>query len=555
MPSSITTLQRLLLAVCLLAGAAASAQSARSATPIASIAASDQSVTVKLGQSDREVELFAIGVHQPLSTPAPALWGGRPNGQRVELQRFDPAKRDRVFHRFMLRDKQTGRAIGRGRFVDDLDALTADGSSEPWPEGIKGIQAPLINQDMIELGVSHITDNISIATLINGVAGPDHDPEFTYTVDGVAYAFRPDQVRQKDKLYKFMHDHGINVLSIILCYISETRNPNSPLYREDGKPVELELAHPGARPDEMVQNLTAVNLSTEEGQRQYRAVMGFLAQRYSRPDNRYGRLGGHIISNEVNSHWVWHHMGEVEPLAVIRQYAEQLRLSYYAIRQHDPDPQVFISMDHYWTHKHGASRKRYMPGREFLDRFAAEMAATGDLPWHVAQHPYPENLFDPAFWDDETAWSSYDSPRITYNNVEVLVGYMQRPQLLYEGEQRTLILSEQGFHAGKTEESERVQAAAYALAHYKLSNLPGVRAHVLHRHTDHPDEGGLLLGVRACDPQGRPTHKRLMFDVFAAADTDRQEEVFRFALPIIGIDSWEQAMPSTGPFPSQRAAR
>ena len=39
-----------------------------------------------------------------------------------------------------------------------------------------------------------------------------------------------------------------------------------------------------------------------------------------------------------------------------------------------------------------------------------------------------------------------DTPRITFKNLEVLTEYLRRPELLYKGQPRRVILSEQGFH-------------------------------------------------------------------------------------------------------------
>lgn len=550
------------LFVCALSSGPLSAQATATATAagsgIASIAVDDGSVTVTLCEGDDGVdgpaELVALGVHQGLSDNAAALWSGIPSGQRVVLPRFDEAGRDRLFQRFVLR--QSGgdgpTPMGHDRFVDDFAGLTTTGTHAPWPTNIKGIQAPLLLDDLPELGVGHITDNIPIVSLIAGYAQPGDDPEFTYSVDGVAYAFEPDAVRAKDRLYRAMHEMGVNVVGIILCYHTAAGSRYRPRFAERGPQPHGPLFHQDADPANMVQGITAVNLETDEGQRAYRAALGFLARRYSRADNRFGRLGGYIIGNEVNSHWVWHHMGPAAPEQVARQYALQVRLSYSAAREHDPAPRVFVSLDHFWNARHGNDPTHAMPGRELLERFAQEMTQGGDLPWGLAYHPYPEDLFDPSFWEDDTAWLAHDTPRITYNNIELLVDYMRRPGMRYGGEPRAVILSEQGFHAGEGAAGETLQAAAYALAHAKLSRLDGIDAHILHRHTDHPREGGLLLGVRACDARGRPTRRRPMFEVFAAAGTDGQAAAFAFALPIIGLADWEQARPAAGPFPEER---
>ncbi|MFO0264098.1 MAG: DUF5722 domain-containing protein, partial [Planctomycetota bacterium] len=55
-------------------------------------------------------------------------------------------------------------------------------------------------------------------------------------------------------------------------------------------------------------------------------------------------------------------------------------------------------------------------------------------------------------------------------------------------------------------------------------------------------EGGLRLGLwtRGSESISEPASKKLIYDVFAAAGTTREEDAFRFALPIIGISDWSE---------------
>jgi hypothetical protein len=48
--------------------------------------------------------------------------------------------------------------------------------------------------------------------------------------------------------------------------------------------------------------------------------------------------------------------------------------------------------------------------RPFLEEFARLGRERGDFGWHVAFHPYPENLFEPRFWNDRTATDIDDTP-------------------------------------------------------------------------------------------------------------------------------------------------
>ena len=102
-------------------------------------------------------------------------------------------------------------------------------------------------------------------------------------------------------------------------------------------------------------------------------------------------------------------------------------------------------------------------------------------------------------------------------------------------------MSEQGFHTPKGTNGEIIQAAAYAYAYKKVEGLDGIDSFILHRHVDHKDEGGLLLGLRGLTPnatEARP--KKKSWEVFRAADTPEWAQAFEFALPIIGKQSWAE---------------
>ena len=495
----------------------------------------DKSIRVGLPELSRQVVLSAQpggidGVGQKQ-----VLYRGPANGQVITIPRVSKTTRDRLYDRFFI-DDQNGKALGAGRYPNRLSGLSAAGKNSVWPKSIKGLQDIRSFDDANELGVAHATLNISITRLVSDAdMSVSNASEFGCVVDGNTYYMNPNQVRVIDRKVRAATKLGINTVAIILCTAgSRTRAGQA-------------LVHPSANLQDSPTGVFAANLGTVKSRQLYRAVMGFLGHRYSRPDKKYGHIGGYIIGNEVQSHWYWHNLGEQPAKAVIGQYADQIRLSYYALRQHYPEPRVFISMDHYWTLSHGKNPLKAIPGRQFIDALAARIRRQGDVPWHVAFHPYPENLFQPKFWNDRQAQHAFDTPKITFKNIEVLLDYLAKDELLYRGKRRRVILSEQGFHAGETLQSEKIQAAAYAASFVRISEIEGIDAYILHRHVDHPKEGGLKLGLRRQD-KGKPSTKRLIYDVFSAAGTKDQEAAFRFALPIIGIKQWSEMSPQPGPF-------
>lgn len=71
---------------------------------------------------------------------------------------------------------------------------------------------------------------------------------------------------------------------------------------------------------------------------------------------------------------------------------------------------------------------------------------------------------------------------------------------------------------------------------------------MMHRHVSARDEGGLKLGLWTWHPQSvsgfDPGRRKFIWDVFRKADTPQWREAFEFALPIIGIENWDEALPN-----------
>ncbi|MFN7139544.1 MAG: DUF5722 domain-containing protein, partial [Limisphaerales bacterium] len=285
-----------------------------------------------------------------------------------------------------------------------------------------------------------------------------------------------------------------------------------------------------------------------EGLAWFKACNEFIAHRYSQPDERYGRAVNFIVGNEVNSHWFWANMGRVTMEDFTRDYLRTVRVCHAAVRKYSSTARVFISLEHHWNERYpGGDTMQSFAAKPFMEYFAMLAGTYGDFDWHLAFHPYPENLFECRTWNDKSAWMSFDSPRITFKNLEVLPEYMKQAELRYKGKPRRIILSEQGFHSNETEEGELWQAAAYCYAYYKTDRIPGIDSFILHRHVDHGREGGLNLGLwrrnKESQNPAEPLYQKPIYQVFKKADTPEWKEAFEFALPVIGVKSWKEIDP------------
>ena len=271
------------------------------------------------------------------------------------------------------------------------------------------------------------------------------------------------------------------------------------------------------------------------------------AARYSRPDRRHGWIGGYIVGNEIQQHWEWYNRGRVDADTFLMEYMTALRTTWLALRRCHPDLRAYVSMDHHWTGTMKGDPTREIPGRTVLETLDRLSKREGDFDWHVAFHPYPENLFEPRFWQDKHAPVAFDAPKITFRNLEVLPSWLDKPAHRVNGVARRVILSEQGFHAADSEQGEILQAAALAAATARVERIPGIDAFMLHRHVSHRNEGGLRLGLWSWDPDSpdpsAPGRKFRAWEVFKAIDTPDWKARSAFALEQVGIRDWNALRP------------
>ncbi|MEO8351079.1 MAG: DUF5722 domain-containing protein [Chthoniobacteraceae bacterium] len=407
-------------------------------------------------------------------------------------------------------------------------ASPAEPNPEPFPQpsNKKGLQVQMID-DAIALAVQHAALNVDVNRFLDLEAKPD---SLRWTVDGRAFAFHHDVVERLDRQIKPLSDAGMVIYLILVA-------------RESGDPArDAIMLHPRYDRTARTNRISALNAETPDGRAYLRALVEFLAARYSDPAAPQGRVWGWIVGNEVNSHWWWNNMGRAPMDEVASDYEHAVRLVHDAVRSASAQGRVYLSLDHHWTIRFPAgAADQSLPGRQLLETFARFARERGDFGWNLAYHPYPENLGNPRFWDDTSAIQSPDTPRITFKNLSVLTEFMKRPELVWKGKPRRVILSEQGFHCREERpDGEEEQAAAFAAAWWKVSHLDGIDAFILHRHVDHKNEGlNLGLWTRKPDSISTPDRPRKMYEVFKVAGTPEFEQVAAFALPIVRVETWE----------------
>ncbi|WP_156250252.1 DUF5722 domain-containing protein [Pseudactinotalea terrae] len=436
-----------------------------------------------------------------------------------------------------------GQVLGTFRYVDDNQVTPLQDFAYPEALSKKGLQVQMTD-DAEVIGNQHAGINMPLDQLMQL---EDEGPEntITFVSQGREFYFDRQAVEASDRQIKPLSDNDQIVNLILLVYASD--DPNS---------AAQVLIHPDA--DFSGGPVFGFNTETAEGVAHYTAAMEFITQRYTMADERYGRAVGFIVSNEVDAQWTWSNMGD-KPLEEFLMYYERaMRITHMAAQAAYGGARTYTSLTHCWTIVCGANPDpenptRYYPVRDVVDGLNALTKAHGDYGWYLAHHPYPENLFDPAFWEDTTATDDVETtPRITFKNIELLPAYLARPELLFEGESRRVILSEQGCNtANNSEEAQLLQAACYALAYYKVRFLDSIDNFILHRHVDHKIEGGLRLGLWTWDEDrpepSSPDERKIIHEVFQYIDTERSLEVTESLLDVIGIDDWSELVPGWDP--------
>ena len=450
----------------------------------------------------------------------------------VSLPRFDGGH-DRLYSEFTL--SIAGSALNGPRFVTDFaEDVPENALPYPQPDCIKALYGT--DEDIRELGLHQTPCNINLPAVMTTQPAPD---DIAYEHDGKTYYFIREKIAQFDQIISHAAEQGCLITMILL---------NSPRLFDSAKEKALlnQCLHPCYDWNSPDAYISAFNMRTEEGQSCYRAFVEFLAERYTRPDKKYGQVAGAIISNEIDSQYVWGNAGEMTVEEYTKEYLCAMRQAWLCGRKHCAHFRVYLSLDQHWCGSVHNPRYplRYYQGRQVVECLAAHEKATGEFPWHIAYHPYPEDLRWPDFWHDRAPNFTFSTPKITFKNMEVLEAYFTQPHLLYRGQSRRIIFSEQGFNSqdGALQAlTEKMAAAGYVLAYMKARNMKTLDMFMHHSYVDNPHEFGLNLGVRRYDPDA-PRHageKKPIWYAIADMDTDREPERIRMARQFIGEELFD----------------
>ncbi|WP_051656738.1 DUF5722 domain-containing protein [Butyrivibrio sp. AE3004] len=418
----------------------------------------------------------------------------------------------RLFKKFVVAVKKDNeyKTVSHASYITNPEATAAHNYGGMQQSSKKGLLIdPSRLGDVSDLGVNYATYNIPL----NRILSPGAEGSVSYTYNGVTYHFNQRILDEYDYLFTTLNSKGIDVAAIVLNDVSPSNFP--------------EVTHPSARGGSTAPYYM-FNASDESGVNALGAIASFLAGRYSGAG--HGSVSMWIIGNEVNARKEWNYMAQTDLESYTAAYARAYRVFYNAIKSTNAGAKVYISLDQQWD-RNMKGNPDY-DGRDMLDTFASSLKNYGDINWGLAFHPYTVPLTDVDFWNGHKLVSdSADSSFITMKNIDVLTNYMSSESMLYNGNVRSIILSEVGYTSTK---GDTLQAAAIAYAYSKVAANPNLEAIMFSRQTDAAEEianDGLAMGL--CTAGGG--HK-FSYDVFKYMDTPQREEYISFARGIVGVN-------------------
>lgn len=455
------------------------------------------------------------------------------NNFKIDLNRFverDGFKQDRLLSKWMIVEKINEQYLGvsHARYTDSVIPKYNDTYAKlASKKGLGGYsahrEAPV--SDLDSLGITSATVNIWINGLLRSKPSKDN-MAFEYL--GKTFYINKKKIEKYDETMRSTSARNIEVSAILLVAKAS---------QSTDKIIGDILQHPDTDPAGIY---AMPNVTSPIGVQYYSAILDFLAKRYTRSDKKYGRIHHWIIHNEVDAGWVWTNAGVKKDLVFMDLYHKSMRMTYNIARKYNPNSKVFISLTHYWN---WTSNPKFYHSKKLLEQLLLFSKKEGDFEWGIAQHPYPESLREPKTWLDERISFDFNTPLITFKNIEVLDAWVKQPSVLYKGKIKRLVyLSENGTNSPSYSEQDlNEQAAGMAYAMKKIKKLDGIDAFQYHNWQDNRIEGGLRLGLRRFpDDEENPGGIKPVWKVYQAYGTETEDEVYSKYKDMIGIKDWDE---------------
>lgn len=410
--------------------------------------------------------------------------------------------------------------LSTGSYITNPEIIAGNSGSYPKPKSKKGL---LLDPSMLgttlltDLGVQYAIYNIPLSHIIGETTDTDY-PTISYKYKGKTYKFNGAIIYSYDNLFTYLTNSGIFSTAIIL---------------NDWNEAYPELIHPLSRNEKSGAYYYAFNTAEEEGCMHLEAIASFLTERYS--GGKYGLVSDWVIANEINQHKIWNYMDTSDINLYAEEFEKALRIFYNAAKSNYADANVYFSIDHDWNNNENNNKAKFN-GKDLIEAINEAARNKGNYDWGLAIHPYPNPLTRVNYWS-QTYDKTVDAPLLTLMNLRTLTDFLcQKEYLDRNGEVRSITVTELGFSSTS---GEKLQAAAFAYCYYIIDANPYVKAFIMNRQTDSPEEvkQGLAFGIYDLDQTSK-----FILNIFKNIDTEESKDNLDFMLNILGADSLEEAL-------------
>ncbi|NLK40353.1 MAG: hypothetical protein GX303_08975 [Clostridiales bacterium] len=438
--------------------------------------------------------------------------------------------RTRLCSSFIIAEKSAAgefTPITAAKYIENPDILATARYDYPVQSSKKGLIYDNL-ADMQALGVSQTIITVDMSKFFLSSGGQGAVP---YLYNGVTYYLNKDRLNYLDHEIKVCSDAGVHVfLNIVL-----------------GAPdIDIDESLTSLYYNSAVNNTEyyAINADNEVSIAHFQGFINFISERYTRVDREYGFAGSYILGYEVNDNRNHNYAGKMDLEIYLDGYLSLLRTADTIVRSNYAGGRVYISLGNNFTSSVKDATQQPnpqldYPAKELLTLLSEKSIVGGNFPWHIAINPYPSDPADTEIWSDSGVESTFNTPFITMQNIEVFTEFLSQGSFLYNGETRSIIIGEFGISANPDDETAlKKQAAAYAYAYYSAQSNEDIDAFIYKRQRDNPKDAPLYYGL--FDQTG--TVQKPVAKLFAEIDLETEEDPASFALPIIGVSGWQSVI-------------
>ncbi len=318
-----------------------------------------------------------------------------------------------------------------------------------------------------------------------------------YECGGNVFYYTPEYVEQTDSLLLPYAEKGIRVT--LLITLSDTGNEG----------LNKILIHPDSSLDSPS---LAFNTTSKNSLSYLRAFCEFFAQRYCVESPCISRV---VFGKEVANAKQSYNMGEKSLYDFTDSYSTALLTVNNAFRSVSKSVSTYTHIDNNWdTDIPFGSYDRY-DNKAFLTSLNNRISDYGNIDWGIVINIYPKEQKNYLAYTDKGISTATDSDYITFGNLEILTDFLKNTDMLYNNAQRSLVLIEE---AQFEELDEQTVATNYVYNYYKSKGL-SAEAYI----TNLSFEFGSVMKY---------------------IDTSLTDETTKFALDVLKIKSWNEAIDS-----------